>query len=105
MKSASIRQPHWHRRLDEKRPTRLRAGIGSFSRSLASTGFYISSRIRQCGGGGDRGRMTLEECQPSPGVPCPVAECFPFIWPYNAHSADVPAAMTLKPWVVPVKAD
>jgi len=23
----------------------------------------------------------------------------------NAHTADVPAAMTLKPWIVPVKAD
>jgi len=41
-------QPHWHRRLDVKRPTLL---------------------------------VTY------------------------AHTADVPAAMTLKPWVVPVKAD
>src|ERR1017187_10309736 len=37
-KSASIRQPHWHRHLDVKRPTRLRAGIGSWPAALEAAG-------------------------------------------------------------------
>jgi hypothetical protein len=37
-KSASIRQPHWHRHLDVKRPTRLRAGIGSWPAAVEAAG-------------------------------------------------------------------
>src|SRR5271165_6827905 len=34
----SIRQPHWHHHLDVKRPTRLRAGIGSWPAAVEAAG-------------------------------------------------------------------
>jgi len=37
-RSASIRQPHWHRHLDVKRPTHLCAGIGSWPAAVEAAG-------------------------------------------------------------------